>query len=424
MPKKIVLATIGSLGDVHPFIALGLALKARGYDPVIALPEDNIDKVRRAGLHAAGIYPPLQGLAERLGLDAVVAANRMTRDPDYLFRRILLPMLPEVVERLNDVAQDAVAIAGPVLTLAGQIVAEKRGIPFIPCILQPISMMSAYDPPAERQFWMMARPGTPGWRAAYNKWVLVGTRMELRRRYAGAINQARRGFGLAKTDVTPLFGIPDAPLVLALYSDLLGPQQPDYPPNTRITGFPVFDSEGGGEEQLDPELEAFLSDRNPPIVFTLGSFAVHAPGDFFRQSIAAIRLLKRRAILLTGPQAIEPEPDVLVRPYSPHSLVFPRSAVNVHHGGVGTTGAALRAGRPQLVVPFMGDQPDNAARIVRLGVGASLDIRHYSARRAAEALERLLTDETVGRRAREVAPRASAENGAVKAADEIVRVLG
>lgn len=194
-------------------------------------------------------------------------------------------------------------------------------------------------------------------------------------------------------------------------------------PNTKITGYPIFDSGSGLVEKLDEEFEAFLSDGEAPIVFTLGSFAVHAPGDFFRESMIAAKRMNRRAVLLTGPQAIAAEPGVLIRAYAPHSLVLPRAAVNVHHGGVGTTGAALRAGKPQLVTPFMGDQPDNAARIVRLGVGASLDIRRYTADRVVPLLKKLLTGQDVTTRAREVAQVAAGEDGAGKAADEISRLL-
>lgn len=423
MTKKVVLATIGSLGDVHPFIALGQALKARGFKPLLAVPEDNVAKAKLAGLDATGIYPTMSGLAQRLGLDEAKAAHRMTRDPDYLFRRILFPLLPDAIRRLDAVAEGAAAIVGPVLTMAGEIVAEKRAIPFVPCVLQPFSMLSAYDPPTEQQFWMMARPGKPGWRAAYNTCVLALTRAELRRRYSASINRVRNEFGLGPTRTAPLFGIPDAPLVLALYSELLAPHQRDYPPNTKITGYPIFDSGSGLVEKLDEEFEAFLSDGEAPIVFTLGSFAVHAPGDFFRESMIAAKRMNRRAVLLTGPQAIAAEPGVLIRAYAPHSLVLPRAAVNVHHGGVGTTGAALRAGKPQLVTPFMGDQPDNAARIVRLGVGASLDIRRYTADRVVPLLKKLLTGQDVTTRAREVAQVAAGEDGAGKAADEISRLL-
>lgn len=423
MPKKIVLATIGSLGDVHPFIALGLALKAQGFDVILAAPEDNVPKIERAGLTAAGIYPPLAVLATRLGLNADEAAHRMTRDPDYLFRQILFPMLPDVVERLNRIAEGASAIAGPVLTIAGEIVAEKRGIPFIPCVLQPFSMLSAYDPPNEKQFWMMARQPMNNFKIAYNKAMLGGAQLELRRRYSGIVDRVRRQFGLGKAKTFPLFGIPEAPLVLGLYSEHLGPVQPDYPRTMKITGYPVFDSDTGAAETLDSELDAFLGDGEAPIVFTLGSFAVHAPGNFYRESASAARKLGRRALLLTGQHSVDPHPNQLVRAYAPHSLVFPRCAAIVHHGGVGTTGAALRAGRPQLVVPFMGDQPDNAARITRLGLGATIPWRRYTAVRAATTLGDLLANTAMTQRAQDIAPKIIAENGAQRAAEEIARVL-
>jgi UDP:flavonoid glycosyltransferase YjiC (YdhE family) len=149
---------------------------------------------------------------------------------------------------------------------------------------------------------------------------------------------------------------------------------------------------------------------------------------FYRDSLAAARQLGRRAILLMGDR-VDPVlqtdrgADFLACRYVPHSGLFPHAAVVVHQGGVGTLAQALRAGRPELIVPFYGDQLDNAARAVRLGVGQSIHYRQYRPATAARSLEQLLTNSTHAMRAAEVAAQVAAEDGAERAAELVCRFL-
>jgi len=140
--------------------------------------------------------------------------------------------------------------------------------------------------------------------------------------------------------------------VLGLFSSILARLQPDYPRNTLITGFPFFDRDD--DQVPSGELLRFLDAGEPPILFTLGSAAVHVGEEFFLTSIEVAKQLKRRALLLVGDssQLISMKlPDgIAAFVYAPHSLVMPSAVVNVHQGGIGTTGQALRAGRPMLVV--------------------------------------------------------------------------
>src|SRR5262249_15866724 len=155
---------------------------------------------------------------------------------------------------------------------------------------------------------------------------------------------------------------------LALFSRLLGDKQLDWPPQTVITGFPFYDQDG--DAGMPAELAAFLDAGPPPIVFTLGSSAVQDAGLFYEPTIAPARQLGRRAVLLVGKDSSNrpaslPE-GMLAVDYAPFSELFPQAAAIVHQGGVGTTAQAMRSGRPMLVMPYAHDQPDNAARIVRL----------------------------------------------------------
>jgi len=148
---------------------------------------------------------------------------------------------------------------------------------------------------------------------------------------------------------------------------------------------------------------------------------VQQPGSFYRESLIAIRNLGCRAVLLVGRNSLEgPLPKGTVAfPYAPYSKVFPRAAVIVHQGGIGTCAQALAAGRPMLVVPYAFDQPDNAARLQRLGVARSIPRAKYTGRRAKSELEHLLNDQAYAARAEEIVRKLSGENGVRAAADAI-----
>jgi UDP:flavonoid glycosyltransferase YjiC (YdhE family) len=224
----------------------------------------------------------------------------------------------------------------------------------------------------------------------------------------------------------PLFEGQHAPsCVLALFSRLLAEKQPDYPPQTVITGFPFYDA--APEHPPDPGLLRFLDAGEPPIVFTLGSSAVWVADDFYAVSMAAARALGRRAVLLAGEDAAAMRagaPDGIgVFGYAPHSIVMPRAGLIVHQGGIGTTAQALRAGRPMLVVPFGQDQPDNARRVVQLGVARTISRRRYQIDRVISELSALLSDPGYAERALVVGEQVLAERGTETACDSIERVL-
>lgn len=148
---------------------------------------------------------------------------------------------------------------------------------------------------------------------------------------------------------------------------------------------------------LSPDLEQFLASGPAPVVFTLGTSAVGAAGTFYHESQKTAQILKARAILLiirdprNRPSVPLPE-GIVAFEYAPFSKLFLWVAAVVHQGGIGTTAQALRSGRPQLVVPFTHDQPDNALRAKRLGAAETLYPRRYSATQAAKHLRLLLTE--------------------------------
>ena len=152
------------------------------------------------------------------------------------------------------------------------------------------------------------------------------------------------------------------------------------------------------------------------------------PGDFYDVSIAAARKVGRRAILLVGPgnaEALQQKgapADVHFADYAPHSVLFPHAAAIIHHGGIGTTAQAMRAGKPQLVVPHFGDQPDNANRVERLGIGRMIAPSAYNPTRAARSLASVLNTAHLNRTAY-MARQLANEDGVAAATDAIEEAL-
>jgi MGT family glycosyltransferase len=418
--RHIVLTTFGSFGDVHPYMALALELKARGHRPVIATGNYYREKIEAAGIEFHAVHPDLPPLDQASELVAKVMDVKT--GAEFLFKELLMPYVRESYEDLREATRRADLLLTHVATLTGPIVAQKTGIPWISSVLAPTSFFSAHDP--------VVPPLLPGivhllrlHPSVARKFI--GYMKRVTASWVENVYKLRAGLGLPPGE-HPIFEGQHSPaLVLAMFSRVLGEPQPDWPQQTIITGFPFYDRKD--ETGMSPALEQFLDDGPPPIVFTLGSSAVHTAGDFYTQSIAAARQLGQRAVLLIGALVnlpAEPLPDGIVAfEYAPYSQILPRAAAIVHQGGVGTTGQALRAGVPTLVVPFNHDQPDNAMRIARLGAGRALARTKYKAQRVAAELDKLLNEPGYAKKAAEVGRVVAGEDGASAAADAIESVL-
>jgi len=428
--RKVVLATLGSLGDLHPFMALGVALRARGVTPVIATAEDYRAKVEAAGIAFHAMRPSFGELERDLGMSRPAMVARSIADHEFLLGKIVLPYLRAAYEDLLVVGTGADLFVTSTLCFGARLAAERLGIPVLAVILQPMMFLSAYDPPviprAEflRPLLRLLGPTAAAGVLSLGKSATHGLFAPLAR--------LRAELGLRPDPRHPLFEGQFSPAgALGLYSPALGGVQPDYPAGAAIVGFASFDSEDGGESRLSPALAEFLSQGPAPLVFTLGSLIVNNPGGFFRESVAAARRLGLRAVLLVGPAApdgaaglgLRAGPDLRIDAYAPHSLLFPRAAAIVHQVGIGTLAQALRSGRPQLTVPFFADQLDNAARAVRLGVARRLSPTQYEAARVARELGRLLRDTHYAARARDLRAQLLQEDGAAAAADRIGALL-
>ena len=193
---------------------------------------------------------------------------------------------------------------------------------------------------------------------------------------------------------------------LTLFPAAFSPTQPDWPVGTHQIGFPFFDEETTSE--ISPQLQTFLTAGSPPVVFTLGTAIVLMETSYFEVAYQAVKSLGLRAVFLVGkkpsriPAAAMTDPQIHISQYEPFSKLFCRAIAIVHQCGVGTTAQALASGRPQVLVPFAHDQPDNARRVVAMGCGVSIPARRLSVVRLIAALKNVTESETVIARARDV----------------------
>jgi UDP:flavonoid glycosyltransferase YjiC (YdhE family) len=421
--KRIVLATFGSLGDLHPILAVALGLKERGHRPVLVTQVEHKAKVDAAGVEFAPLRPALDDLGERNELLRRIMDQRT--GPEFIIRQVVMPHVRAAYEDIAAAARGADFLVSHVLTLPVPIVAEKFGIPWASTALQPFAFFSTLDFPViplrpEVAHWRWLGPRVFGALLSLMKWMV--------RPWCAEVYRLRADLGLSRGHPDPFFDGQWSPqLNLALFSQTIARPQPDWPKSTVVTGFPFFDR-GEQGEGMGHDLRQFVDSGPPPVVFTLGSSGVYDAGSFYYESAKAAVSAGVRAVLVIGNDERN-RPDrplpasIHVAEYAPYSELFPRAAAVVHQGGVGTIGQTLRAGVPMIVMPFSHDQPDNADRVRRLGVARVIDRGRYGAGHAARQLRRLLGDANYKARAALIGKRVGAEDGVAAACDAIEQHL-
>lgn len=399
-------------------MALAMELQQRGHTPVIATMEIYREKIEGAGLEFTPVRPDIPQPKEQ-DTELIEKIMEPKTGPRYLTEQVVFPAVRDsYADLLKAVAGADLLVTHPAAP-AGPLVGRKTGMRWISTVLSPFSFISAYDPPVP-PYWQWTRKLSllgPG----VMRFLLNLSKSTYK---AKAVTEFRDELGLEDTG-NPIFEGQHSPTrVLALFSKLFAQPQPDWPPQTEVTGFCFYD--GNREVRIPDELIKFLDSGAPPIVFTLGSSAVWVARDFFRESIEAARGLGRRAVLLIGDERNLPSslPEgVIAVDYVPYQSLLPRACVVVHHGGVGTTSQGLLAGVPTLIVPFAFDQSDNAEHARKLGTSRTLYRKNYLAPRVANELNELLRRPYYARRAMEVSRKLQQEDGPARAADVIEQIL-
>lgn len=408
---KLTIFAAGSRGDIQPCLALGTGLVNAGYQVRLAAPENFADFVRPYPLE----FYPLRG-----DVQAIMASDtgrqfmeRGGGNPLKSIRAVRELIAPVVMH----MAQDAYAacreadglICLGVFSAFGQSIAEALHIPLMHIEPTPLLPSRAFPAPS----WPIQRDlgglhNALSGRAMFQViWLWYRPFIEDFRAWLNLPPLTARGFYRAFRAV-PMLGA---------YSPSLIPHPSDWPEHIHVSGYLYLDGDPGWQPSI--ELQAFLQAGPPPVYIGFGSMSGRNPETLADLILEALRHSGQRGLLLTGWGGLHtgnlPE-DVFVLESVPHSWLFPRMAAVVHHGGAGTTAEGLRAGVPNLVLPFVLDQPFWGARLKALGVGPDpIPQKKLSAESLATAIHTAVTDSAMQARAKATGQAIRAENGLANA---------
>jgi rhamnosyltransferase subunit B len=408
----VILTPVGSAGDVNPFVVIGRELRRRGHRVTLIASDVFADVVSNAGL----------SFVSSASRDEY---ERATSNPDLWSPRrglsVVLDLLMAQMRRGYELIESVyepneTILVGHPLSFFTRVFEETHRAAAATVHLAPSIFRSDFQQPVlptgtDLSWW-------PRWAKRLLWWGV--DRLAVDPMILPQLNAWRAELGLAPVSRVFNSWVHSPQRVVGLFPDWFGEPQPDWPSQLRLAGF-VLSDEGCAPLPEDTRVEQFVAGDDPPIVFTPGSANRHAEA-FFRTAIDATARLRRRALLVTGYREHLPSvlPDhVEHASYAPFSTLFARAAAVVHHGGIGTCAQGLAAGVPQLVMPMGFDQPDNGARLVRLGVGTMIPRSQFSPPRVADALNGLLSSKTVLSKCQHWRERIAATNAVEQAAQLI-----
>lgn len=408
-PLHVLLPSVGSAGDVHPFIALALALQARGHRATILTSPYFQDLIERQGLD----FLPVGSIGD---FEAGIADPNLwhpRKGFEVVARRAIIPAIAEIYRLIEAHATADTVVAASGIAFGARIAQERLGVPTATVHLQPIIIRSLIDQGLAGSLRISA--SQPIWfrRALFHllDWAVLD------RTLRAPLNEYRATLGLPPVSRVLQGWVHSPQCVIAFFPEWFAARQSDWPPHTHLVGFPLWD--GLAEAPMSPALARFLDDGAAPVIFTPGS-AASGMQRFFSQSVDAVRRLGSRALLVTNfPQQVPRMLPAGTRAfgYVPFSQLLPRGALLVHHGGVGTLAQGIKAGIPQLIVPSAHDQFDNGWRIAQLRLGRSLARTRYSAARAANEIRAILGDVLIKRRCQEYAAKIDSASALARACD-------
>ena len=413
---NIFIVTLGSRGDVQPYVALGQGLKAAGHTVTLCTSSTFETFITDHGLQYGYMNDALMKLMDTAeGRDAMENSNgtlglvrtyiKLMRESQALNKDLMLDSW-----QAAQAAQPDLVIYHP-KALGGVHIAEKLGVPALLALPVPVSVPTG-DFPAVGVPSLKLGPG-------YNRMSYQLINMGYRS-YAGIVNEFRQQLGLSPFPRSAgiLNTANGAPItVLHGFSQHVLPRPADWPQEAHVTGYWFLDSESGWEPSA--ALQTFLEAGPPPVYVGFGSMAGQNPQRLAQIVVEALQQAGVRGVVASGwggLQASDLPDSIFSLDQAPHNWLFPRMAAVVHHGGAGTTAAGLRAGRPTLIVPFLGDQPFWGERVHTLKVGCQpIPQKKLTVEKLATALRELTSAPLIQRHAEALGERIRAEDGIAEA---------
>ena len=414
--KRIALVTIGTQGDVQPYIGLGIALMNHGYSVVLGATEEFESLVTSYGIEFHSMGPSIQSFLRDSRFENAMSSSMLINAPSLL--RQGQQICDTAARNAWTMCQGADAIIVNMNTSFGIDIAEALDVPAIMTALQPLNSTSEFPlsmyyvaddlgPALNKLSYTAATVQQAYWNLPRNK---------LRRELMG-LDARIMGGVFTNTDGSPL-------TTLYAYSAAVSPRPRDWPKTAIITGY--WSTRDNSGWTPSPEFEAFLAAGPAPVYIGFGSMPFGAERNT-RILKEAMALWGGRAVVARGWGGIDARelPDtVFALEKAPHDRLFRYVSAVVHHGGAGTTAAGLQLGRPTFVVPQAMDQPYWGRRVYELGCGPKpVRLRKITAEILADALTDLTTNEDYRRNAADVAERLRAEDGPEKAISVIERVM-
>lgn len=409
---KITIVTLGSRGDVQPYVALAAGLQQAGHAVTLVAPATFAEWIRSYGIAVAPV---------RFNPQAVMQALGQGRGGWRTLRALLDALKAGMQESQAQVWQAAQACDFFIQSATGLGAFEVSAVRGIPCALAYLFPMTATR--AWPMVWLPWRFSLGGWynllthRVMMNLlWQVGGAmantwRKELGlkpwRSYAEALSYARQ------MGIPHLHGF--SPQVIAKPSD--------WDDGQHLTGYWFLDAPPAWEPPAD--LMRFLESGPPPVYIGFGSLTTGDGAKNTHRVLRALEISGQRGLLLTGWGGLARRaapPNIHFIENVPHAWLFQRVAAVMHHGGAGSTGAGLRAGLPSLITPFAGDQHLWADRVANLGVGPRLpNIRQLSAEKLAAAMHTAANDPALRARAAALGEKIRGEDGVARAVEVIER---
>jgi vancomycin aglycone glucosyltransferase len=398
---RILLAPHGTRGDVQPLVALAVALRARGHVVLLTAPANFVSWVRGYGFDTESDGIDVEALLRSAG----TGLQSLSWQMQYLAH--ITPLLFEPVVRASEGCE---LIVGAGLQFAAASVAQWRNVPYAHAVFCPCATPNGATPPPN-----VHSQTLPRW---INRllWQAGGPLADLALR--GHINRGRATLGLQPLN-SPISQLLKGRTILAADRDL-GPLPDDAPKSAVSTDAWVLDEPG----TLDARLQEFLQQGPAPIYIGFGSMVAPRVAELVAQAVAAVRAVGTRAVIAGGwaslDRHIREADDVLTVDNVPHSLIFPRVAAAVHHGGAGTTTAAARAGVPQVLLPHILDQYYWAHRVEVLGLGPpALPVERVTADELGDRISRAVSDPLIRERVNRLASSVAARNGVTAAVEHL-----
>jgi UDP:flavonoid glycosyltransferase YjiC (YdhE family) len=413
-----LLTSWGSYGDLHPFLALGRKLIERGHEVTLVGHAKWAAQAEVAGIRFVSTGELSQGELIRKYPEVLSMKAGGLVSLHTLVNKAIAPSFDPFLKALLAEAPSHDAMVAHHFTFPAPVAAELTGIPYATVCLAPGIIPSAYTLPGSN--FGRARQDFLG--RLLNRFIWSSGQQITRYMVDPVVNRFRAAQGL-KPARDVVFSAHSSVLNLQLYSRHFATPPPDWSAEKKVAGFCFYDPPN--VTAIAPEIEKFLTEGEPPVLFTLGSTAVQNPGSFYRSAVEALKRLNLRGLLLIGPEANRP-PDlpesILAASYAPYGVLMPRVKAVAHQCGIGTLSHTLRAGVPSVACPFAFDQPNNARRLEALGVAELILPHQHDSGHIGNALQRLLASNAPAR-ARQIGEQIRAEDGPARACDILEHIF-